>query len=195
MASGPAIRGPIYQSRNIPWGVSRHFHGVAAIWFMEHSIVVWSSAAARSAHTRAPPLQKTRAAPLTPDERRRAHVQGQPRSPWWDTCHAGPGPPRAPEPAVGEPLGRPALARPGGSMAGGGPCREGGPGAPRRGGGLAAGAGRWGGGEVTKGGAEGRGAGGGGRKPSGKRVNRAGDNCRTVIRGTQTLCVRPLRRV
>ena len=66
-----------------------------------------------------------------------------------------PGPPRAPELAVEEPLERPALARPEGSMAGGGPCREGGPGAVVRPGGwvLAAGTGRWGGeGEVTGGG-------------------------------------------
>ena len=63
-----------------------------------------------------------------------------------------PVPSRAPEPAAEELLERPALARPGGSMAGGGPCREGGPGGarpPRRG--LAAGAGRWGGGELTSG--------------------------------------------
>ncbi len=70
---------------------------------------------ARLARTRAPALQKTWAAPLTPDERRRAHVHGQPLAPAWGDAHAGPGPPRAPEPAIEEgPLGRPALARHGG---------------------------------------------------------------------------------
>jgi len=87
---------------------------------------------ARSARTRAPPLQKTRAAPLTPMSAVAHMSHDQPRAPGWDYA-MHPRSTRAPEPAVEEPLERPALARPGGgSMAGGG--RRGGAGGRQKGG-------------------------------------------------------------